>query len=337
MEQAIKILIPMGGFGSRLRPLTWSRPKPLVSLAGKTVIDFVLEMVKTVPNVQESEFIFSVNAQVEPQIREHMARFYPDWKVKFPIDTVMRGQSDALWQAKEALSGPLLIVFSDTIIGNNYSFLADEEADGVIWVKPVPDPRRFGVALVDEGGWISELIEKPDDMSNNLAVVGCYYFKDAATILSAVEEQIDRELYLKGEFFLADAINILLKRGLRMRIEKVETWLDSGTPESLLETNCYLLDHGHDNSDKLTPTENTVIIPPVFIHPTAQVTQSVVGPYVSIGENVTIKDCLIRESIVGPGSWLKSCRLEDSLIGHSVSLRGQTGRANLGDNSCANQ
>ena len=120
----------------------------------------------------------------------------------------------------------------------------------------------------------------------------------------------------KANFFWADAINILLKRGLRMRIEKVETWLDSGTPESLLETNCYLLDHGHDNSDKLTPTENTVIIPPVFIHPTAQVTQSVVGPYVSIGENVTIKDCLIRESIVGPGSWLKSCRLEDSLIGH---------------------
>ncbi len=144
MEKAIKILIPMGGFGSRLRPLTWSRPKPLVSLAGKTVIDFVLEMFKTVPNVESSEFIFSVNAQVEPQIREHMARFYPDWKVQFPIDTVMRGQSDALWQAKEALTGPLLIVFSDTIIENDFSFLLDEEADGVIWVKPVPDPRRLG-------------------------------------------------------------------------------------------------------------------------------------------------------------------------------------------------
>lgn len=337
MEKAIKILIPMGGFGSRLRPLTWSRPKPLVSLAGKTVIDFVLEMFKTVPYVESSEFIFSVNAQVEPQIREHMARFYPDWKVQFPIDTVMRGQSDALWQAKEALTGPLLIVFSDTIIENDFSFLTDEEADGVIWVKPVPDPRRFGVTLVDEDGWISELIEKPDDMSNNLAVVGCYYFKDASTILSAVEEQIDKELYLKGEFYLADAINILLKRGLKMRIEKVDVWLDSGTPESLLETNCYLLDHGFDNSDKLTPTENTVIIPPVFIHPTAQVLQSVVGPYVSIGENATIKDCLVRESIIGPGSHLKSCRLEDSLIGHSVSLKGQTGRANLGDNSCANQ
>lgn len=335
MENEIKILIPMGGFGSRLRPLTWSRPKPLVSLAGKTVIDFVLEMLKTVPDVESSECIFSVNAQVEPQIREHMARFYPYWKAQFPIDTVMRGQSDALWQAKESLHGPLLIVFSDTIIENDFSCLADETADGVIWVKPVPDPRRFGVTLVDEEGWITELIEKPEDMSNNLAVVGCYYFKDAATILSAVEEQIEKELYLKGEFYLADAINILLKRGLKMRVEKVDVWLDSGTPESLLETNRYLLNHGYNNSAEWKSTENTVIIPPVFIHPTATVQKSVVGPDVSIGENVKIKGCLLRESIVGPGSTLTDCRLEDSLIGHNVALKGQTGRANMGDNSCA--
>ena len=335
MENSIKVLIPMGGFGSRLRPLTWSRPKPLVSLAGKTVIDFVLEMFRTVPNVDSAEFIFSVNAQVEPQIREHMARFYPDWKVQFPIDTVMRGQSDALWQAKEALQGPLLIAFSDTIIENDFSCLADETADGVIWVKAVPDPRRFGVTLLDEDGWVSELIEKPEDLTNNLAVVGCYYFKDAATILSAVEEQIEQEMYLKGEFYLADAINILLKRGLKMRVEKVDVWLDSGTPESLLDTNHYLLNNGYNNSDKLTQAENTVIIPPVFIHPSASVRNSVIGPDVSIGEDVKVKGCLLRESIVGPGSTLTECRLADSLIGHNVALKGQTGRANFGDNSCA--
>jgi glucose-1-phosphate thymidylyltransferase len=264
-----------------------------------------------------------------------MARHYPDWKAQFPIDTVMRGQSDALWQARESLHGPLLIVFSDTIIENDFSCLADETADGVIWVKPVPDPRRFGVTLLDEDGWVTELIEKPDDLSNNLAVVGCYYFKDAATILSAVEEQIEKELYLKGEFYLADAINILLKRGLKMRVEKVDVWLDSGTPESLLETNHYLLNHGYNNSSEWASTDNTVIIPPVFIHPTATVQKSVVGPDVSIGENVKIKGCLLRESIVGPGSTLTDCRLEDSLIGHNVALKGQTGRANMGDNSCA--
>lgn len=332
MDKSIKILIPMGGYGTRLRPLTWSRPKPLVCLAGQTVLDYVLATLDTVPQVDSAEFIFSINAQIEDQIVHHVSRFYPDWQVQFPIDDAMRGQSDAFWQAKEHLEGPLLVVFSDTIIENDFSCLADETADAVIWVKPVPDPRRFGVTVVDENGWITELIEKPDDMSNNLAVVGCYYFKDAATILSAIEEQIERELYLKGEFYIAQAINILLKRGLKMRVEKVETWLDAGTPEALLETNRFLLEAGDFSSDKLTSSENTVIIPPVAIHPTAQVRDSVIGPNVSLDENVTVEGCLLRDTIVGSGTTLSQSRLEHSLIGHNATITGQIGRFNLGDN-----
>jgi glucose-1-phosphate thymidylyltransferase len=337
MEKAPKILIPMGGFGRRLRPLTWSRPKPLLCLAGKTVIDYVLALFHTVPNIESAEFIFSISTQIETRIRQYITRFYPDWKVVFPIDTVMRGQSDALWQAKEHLKGPLLVVFSDTIIEADLSFLADESVDAVIWVKPVPDPRRFGVTILDEDGWITELIEKPNNMTHNLAVVGCYYFKDAADVLSAIEEQIEKELYLKGEFYLADAINLLLKRGLKMRVEKVDVWLDAGTPEALLETNRYLLAHGNDNSSKLTPQGNTVIIPPVFIHPSATVRYSVIGPNVSLDQAVNIENCLLRNTVVGSGSSLKRCRLQDSLIGHSVILEGQTGRFNLGDNCSAVQ
>jgi len=332
MEQTLKILVPMGGYGKRLRPLTWSRPKPLLCLAGKTVIDYVLALFHTVPDIESAEFIFSINGQIESQVRQHITRFYPDWKVAFPIDTAMRGQSDALWQAKEHLEGPLLVVFSDTIIEADLSILSDESADAVIWVKPVPDPRRFGVTLLGEDGWITELIEKPDVMTHNLAVVGCYYFKNAADVLSAIEEQIKEELYLKGEFYLASAINILLKRGLKMRTKLVDTWLDAGTPEALLETNRYLLEHGSDNSKKWTPEGNTVIIPPVFIHPEAKVGHSVIGPNVSLDEAVTIEDCLLRDTIVGSGSSLKGCRLESSLIGHNVTLAGQTGRLNLGDN-----
>jgi glucose-1-phosphate thymidylyltransferase len=332
MDKPIKILIPMGGYGTRLRPLTWSRPKPLVCLAGKTVLDYVLGMLDTVPDVETTEFIFSINAQIEDQIIQHVSRFYPDWQVQFPIDDAMRGQSDAFWQAKEHLEGPLLVVFSDTIIENDFSFLADETADAVIWVKPVPDPRRFGVTVVDDDGWITELIEKPDDMSNNLAVVGCYYFKDAATILSAIEEQIERELYLKGEFYIAQAINILLKRGLKMRVEKVDVWLDAGTPEALLDTNHYLLEKGDFGGDKLNASENTVIIPPVAVHPTAQVRDSVIGPNVSLDEGVTVEGCLLRDTIVGSGTSLSQCRLEHSLIGHNAVVKGQIGRFNLGDN-----
>jgi glucose-1-phosphate thymidylyltransferase len=337
MDKPLKILVPMGGYGSRLRPLTWSRPKPLLCLAGKTVLDYVLDITKSIPNRETIEFIFSINAHIEAQVRQHVARYYPDWQVAFPIDRAMRGQSDAFWQAKEYLDGPLLVVFADTIIESDLSFLANETADSVIWVKPVPDPRRFGVTVVDRDGWVSELIEKPSDMTHNLAVVGCYYFKNAVDILSAIGEQIDRELYLKGEFYLADAINILLRRGLKMRVEKVNLWLDAGTPEAMLETNRYLLAHGNDNSATLFPEGDTVIIPPVYIHPRARVRQSVIGPYVSLDEADTIEGCLLRETIVGPGSNLKGCRLENSLIGHNVTLAGQTGRLNLGDNCRAVQ
>lgn len=335
MTKDLKILIPMGGYGKRLRPLTWSRPKPLVSLAGKTVIDYVLEMFNTVPGFESAEWVFSINAQIEAQTREHIGKCYPDRKTSFSIDRVMRGQSDAFWQARDALKGPLLVAFSDTIIETDFAFLEDEAADGVIWVKPVPDPRRFGVTLCDEEGWITELIEKPSEMDHNLAVVGCYYFKDAEALLSAIGEQIERKLYLKGEFYLADAINILLKRGLKMRTERVSVWLDAGTPEALLETNRYLLDHGRDNSGELTHLTNAVIIPPVQVHPSARVENAVIGPYVSLGEEAVIKNSLVQDAIIGPHTRITNSRLEASLLGHHVTLAGQTGRFNLGDNSQA--
>ncbi|HCU58302.1 MAG TPA: nucleotidyltransferase [Anaerolineaceae bacterium] len=337
MSKDLQILIPMGGFGKRLRPLTWSRPKPLVCLAGKTVIDYVLEMFNSIPDFESAELVFSINEAIEVLIREHVAKYYPDRKVTFAIDRAMRGQSDAFWQAREVLKGPLLVVFSDTIIENDFSFLKDETADGVIWVKPVPDPRRFGVTLCDEEGWITELIEKPSEMTHNLAVVGCYYFKDAEILLSAIGEQIERKLYLKGEFYLADAINILLNRGLKMRTEKVATWLDAGTPEALLATNRYLLERNLSHNKDLTNLVNTVIIPPVSIHPTAKIENAVIGPHVSLGEGTEIANSLIKDSIIGPRSHINHSRLEMSLVGYDVTITGQTGRFNLGDNAQAIQ
>jgi glucose-1-phosphate thymidylyltransferase len=335
MSKPLKVLIPMGGAGTRLRPLTWSRPKPLVSLAGKTIIDHVVDVCRTAPNFNEVEFIFSINAQIEAQIREHMASFYPDMKVAFPIDNQMRGQSDAFWPAKDFLEGPLLVIFSDTIISSDFSFLSNEDSDGVIWVKPVPDPRRFGVTIVDEAGWISKLIEKPSEMQHNLAVVGCYYFRDSEALLSAIKEQIDRKLFLKGEFYLADAINILLQRGLRMRVEKVDLWLDAGTHEALLSTNHYLLENGSDYSGEPANLEDTTIIPPVFIHPEARVRSSVVGPHVSLGKDAVIQDSILKDSIIGDGTHITNSVLEASLIGHKVTVADKSGRVFLGDNSWA--
>ncbi len=335
MSKPLKIVIPMAGFGTRLRPLTWSKPKPLVSLAGKTVLDYVLDMFLTVPDFDSAEFVFILGPMMGEQIQEHAARLYPDWHVDYAVQPEMKGQSDAFWQAREFLHGPMLMAFSDTLIENDFSFLADEEADAVAWVKPVPDPRRFGVAEVNENGWVTQLTEKPEDMSNNLAVVGCYYFRESEDLIAAIETQIEKDVSLKGEYYLADAINILLAEGLKMRTEMVDVWLDAGTPEALLDTNRYLLEHGRDNSHRYGDLEDCVIIPPVNIHPNARVSQSVLGPNLSLGEEAVVKGSLIRDSIIGPGAQITNSRLDTSLLGHDVTITGQSGQFNLGDESWA--
>jgi glucose-1-phosphate thymidylyltransferase len=335
MNPPLKIVIPMAGFGSRLRPLTWSKPKPLVPLAGKAVLDYLLDMFSTVPKFEEAEFVFILGPTMGDQIQAYTAEHYPHLHVDYAVQPEMTGQSDAFWQAREYLHGPMLMAFSDTLIANDFSFLADERADGVAWVKPVPDPRRFGVAEVDGSGWVTKLIEKPQSLDNNLAVVGCYYFKEGEDLISAIEEQTRQGIALKGEYYLVDAINILLKRGLKMRTETVETWLDAGTTQALLETNRYLMDHGRENSGHWAGLTESTIIPPVYIHPTAHIRGSVLGPHVSIGAGAVVEGSTIKHSIIGPGAKITDCTLESSLLGHNVTVSGLTGKFNLGEDSRA--
>lgn len=333
MNKTLKIAIPMAGFGTRMRPHTWSKAKPLVAVAGRTVLDYVLEQFKTLPKGIEKEYIFIVGSYQLEQVSQYMKENYPDLTCHFVVQEEMLGQSNALYQAKDhLLDSPVLMTFSDTLIETDLGVLANPDFQAAAWVRPVPDPRRFGVAVTNEDGWVTKLVEKPNSMENNLVVVGFYYFENGSDLIAAIEEQQERKLTLKGEFFLADAVNIMLEKGIKMGTQKVQAWLDAGLPEAVLETNRYLLDHGHDNGSDFQAA-GVNIIPPVFIHETAKIKSSVIGPHASIGANCVIEDAIIRDSVLDSNTEVKALILESTLLGKNVQVSGKSQQLNLGDNA----
>jgi glucose-1-phosphate thymidylyltransferase len=326
----MKVVIPMAGYGTRLRPHTWSKPKPLVTVAGKPVLGHVLDIIHTLPKVDEVVFIVGYLGR---QVEEFVTSAYPGLNARYVEQTEMLGQSHAIWLARHDLTGPMMIVFVDTIIDTDLSLASFKGDDAIAWVKPVPDPRRFGVAELRLDGKVHRLVEKPQQLDNNLALVGFYYFREAADLLQAIETQMARKLSLHGEYYLVDAINILLDAGLQMRVESVEVWHDCGKPESLLATNRYLLDHGRDNSAAALKRTGVVIVPPVYIDPTAVITQSVVGPHVSIGAGCEISRTVLLDSIIDAGSQLTDTALSASIIGRDARVVGRYRSLNVGDSS----
>jgi glucose-1-phosphate thymidylyltransferase len=286
------------------------------------------------PNMKLTGFVFIVSPNQLEQIKGHMKLHYPRKKVNYVIQQHMRGQSDALYLAREYLTGPMLMCFSDSILETDLSKLYEEQSDGVAWVKPVTDPRRFGVAVIDRSKKVKRLIEKPKDVSNNLALAGLYYFREGQDLVRAMQLQMEHKVSLNKEYFLADAINIMLENGANFRTEEVEVWLDAGKPDALLETNQYLLAHGRDNSKVAARNHSAQILPPVYIHPKARVENCIIGPYVSIASGCQLEHSIIRHSILEEGAIIKNFILENSLIGRNADVEGRGETLNVGDNSC---
>jgi glucose-1-phosphate thymidylyltransferase len=336
-NESLKIVIPMAGWGTRMRPHTWSKPKPLVSVAGKTSLEHLLDMFKSIPNPENVEFIFIVGPFLgELQIPIFIKENYPNLKAHYVVQHEMKGQSHALALAREHLHGPMIMCFSDTLMETDFSFLSKEEADGVAWVMPVEDPRRFGVAEEGADGWVRRFIEKPQSMDNNLVVVGCYYFKDSDTLLAAIDDQMKRGVMLKNEYFLTDAISIMIESGAKVRTQKISTWLDTGTIEATLDTNKILLEIQGSKVVKFKGS-NVEIVEPVSIHESAEINNSKIGPYASIGANCKIENSQIAESILEADCEINDSALSRSLIGRQAKVKGRgDGRVmqlNVGDTS----
>lgn len=338
MDKTFTVIVPMAGWGTRMRPHTHSKPKPLVSVAGKTTLEHLLDMFGSLPNAGNIDYVFIVGPYLgESQVPKFIEENYPDLKAHYVVQHEMKGQSHALMLAREYLHGPTIVCFSDTLMETDFSFLANETADVVAWVMPVPDPRRFGVAEINKEGWVTRFIEKPQSMDNNLVVVGCYYFEEAEQLVAAIEEQIERQVMLKGEYFLTDSISIMIEHGAKVRTNEISTWLDTGTIDATLDTNKILLDQGKANKQADESLDGTRIVAPSFVHPTAKISNSIIGPYASIGANCDITDSRITDSIIEAGCEIRSVALTHSLIGRQATVSGRSDehfiQLNVGDNS----
>ncbi|MCR4407395.1 MAG: sugar phosphate nucleotidyltransferase [Anaerolineae bacterium] len=323
----MKVVIPLAGFGTRLRPHTYTKPKPLLNVAGKPVLGHILDKF-TGLSVEEVIFI---TGWLGDQIEAYVEANYNFPSTHYIEQKELLGQAHAISLAASHLEGPVLILFVDTLFEADLAPLFHEQADAVIYAKEVEDPRRFGVVVL-EGDRIVRFIEKPDGFEHRLAVIGLYWVKDGRWLLRAIQELMARNIQTKGEFYLADAFQLMIDQGAYFKAEVVEVWEDCGKPETVLHTNRYLLDNGHDNSLSAV-TEQSVLVPPVYIAPTARVVQSVIGPYATLADGCVVRNSIVRDSIIDCGAFIEDAMLERSLIGERAVVRGRYRVLNVGDSS----
>lgn len=328
----MKVIILLAGYGTRMRPHTWSRPKPILNVAGNTVVGHILDLMADL-TTEEVVFVVGYKGdQIEAWIREH----YPNLDTHFVVQEEALGQAHAIWLCKDYLDdGDVVVAFGDGIIEAAYSDMANPEVDGVILVEEIEDPRRFGVAVLDEDGFITRFIEKPPTMEHKMAIAGINWFRSGRQLVEATDQVMKQNRQTLGEYFMVDAYQVMLENGARMRTMQLEQWADAGTPKAILETNARLLSVGFGSYDALERSfsENFTLIPPVYLHDSVIIEAAVIGPYASIGAGVTVTNAVIRNSIIDQGAVIDNCVLDGALVGENAIVKGRTKSLFIGDNS----
>jgi glucose-1-phosphate thymidylyltransferase len=325
----MKAIIPVAGAGTKLRPHTYTQPKALIPLAGKTVLSIIVDQLS---EAGIKEFIFIVGYLGE-KIQDYIRHRYPALTVHFVHQTDRQGIGHAIKLTRTIVDGDeVFVVLGDTICEYDVQAVVDHPGS-MLGVKKVDDPRDFGVAEIDDEGFVEHVVEKPHIPKSNMALVGIYKIREADQMFHCLETNIRQGLRSHGEYSLTDALDCMIQAGAKFKSFKVENWFDCGRKETLLESNALLLKKFGGRIEEGLHFENTVIIQPVSIGAGCNIKNSIIGPNVAVGENTTIDYSIIKNSIIGSYSNLFDIVLESSLIGSDTGIQGETRTLNIGDNT----
>jgi glucose-1-phosphate thymidylyltransferase len=325
----MKAIIPVAGAGTKLRPHTYTQPKALIPIAGKTVLSIIIEQLKE-EGIQE--FIF-VLGYLGDKIQDYIEEHYPHLQSSFIYQNERLGLGHAISLTKDVVKGDeVVIVLGDTVCEFDVKQLMAAPTS-VLGIKRVDDPRSFGVAELDENGAITHVVEKPQIPKSNMALVGIYKIRESNILFDCLDHNLKEGLKHCDEFHLTDAIDCMIAKGAKFQALKVSNWFDCGNKDSLLESNATLLKKFGNTVAEDHHFENVIIVPPVSIGKNCEIKNSIIGPNVSVGEHTSIKYSIVKESIIGAYADLYDIVLEHSLIGSDTEVKGESRSLNIGDNT----
>ena len=333
----MKIIVPMAGIGSRLRPHTLTTPKPLTLIAGKPIVQRLVEDIAQVVNqkIDEIAFIIGPVAKGFPRdTEERLLKIAKDLNAKGSVFVQEQalGTAHAIQCAKSALDGPCVVAFADTLF--KADFTLDANADGAIWVKQVEDPSAFGVVKLKDG-IITDFVEKPTEFVSDLAIIGIYYFKNGSILKDEIQYLIDNDLKEKGEFQLTNALEAMKQKGLQFVPGKVNEWMDCGNKNVTVQTNSKVLELLEKDGVNLTSAdvklENSKIIQPCYIGKNVVLKNTTIGPYVSLGEDSVVENSTIKNSLIQSNVKIANANLDNAMIGHHAKYNGEFTSVSVGD------